>query len=242
MAKQILKAFFLTTFPSTQEKCPKIYAFTLVLPLNSTQFVEFTSQEHKFTMHLFRRVFRYHAIALYNSNLTRKVSAYPQSPSANVQYRNQYNFTATRAFRTVNGPCNLSVECLSALKNCIRLKKQRAQKLLFPTILQQKLNDRKIDARLSTNGSKTFNSISYISHCHHVREAFIKLELLVVSHNSRCRKTTVASRQFQNAIITVELFDLKIIRQSLTLTLLHYLYKSSVSQNFLFTFQGSNFF
>ena len=34
MTKYILKAFFLTTFPSTQKKCPKIYAVTLVLPLN----------------------------------------------------------------------------------------------------------------------------------------------------------------------------------------------------------------
>ena len=33
VAKYILKAFFLTTFPSTQKKCPKIYAVTLVLPL-----------------------------------------------------------------------------------------------------------------------------------------------------------------------------------------------------------------
>ena len=33
MAKYILKAFFLTTFPSTQKKCSKIYAVTLVLPL-----------------------------------------------------------------------------------------------------------------------------------------------------------------------------------------------------------------
>ena len=33
MAKYILKAFFLTTFPSTQKKCPKIYAVALVLPL-----------------------------------------------------------------------------------------------------------------------------------------------------------------------------------------------------------------
>ena len=33
MAKYILKAFFLTTFPSNQKKCPKIYAVTLVLPL-----------------------------------------------------------------------------------------------------------------------------------------------------------------------------------------------------------------
>ena len=33
MAKYILKAFFLTTSPSTQKKCPKIYAVTLVLPL-----------------------------------------------------------------------------------------------------------------------------------------------------------------------------------------------------------------
>ena len=33
MAKYILKAFFLTPFPSTQKKCPKIYAVTLVLPL-----------------------------------------------------------------------------------------------------------------------------------------------------------------------------------------------------------------
>ena len=31
MAKYILKAFFLTTFPSTQKKYPKIYAVTLVL-------------------------------------------------------------------------------------------------------------------------------------------------------------------------------------------------------------------
>ena len=38
MAKYILKAFFLTTFSSTKNKCPKIYAVTLVLPLNwSTQ-------------------------------------------------------------------------------------------------------------------------------------------------------------------------------------------------------------
>ena len=33
MAKYIFKAFLLTTFPSTQKKCPKIYAVTLVLPL-----------------------------------------------------------------------------------------------------------------------------------------------------------------------------------------------------------------
>ena len=33
MAEYILKAFFLTNFPSTQKKCPKIYAVTLVLPL-----------------------------------------------------------------------------------------------------------------------------------------------------------------------------------------------------------------
>ena len=33
MAKYILEVFFLTTFPSTQKKCPKIYAVTLVLPL-----------------------------------------------------------------------------------------------------------------------------------------------------------------------------------------------------------------
>ena len=33
MAKYILKAFFLTTFPLTQKKYPKIYAVTLVLPL-----------------------------------------------------------------------------------------------------------------------------------------------------------------------------------------------------------------
>ena len=33
MAKYILKAFFLTTFPSTQKKFPKIYAVTLVFPL-----------------------------------------------------------------------------------------------------------------------------------------------------------------------------------------------------------------
>ena len=30
--KYILKAFFLTTFSSTQKKCPKIYTITLVLP------------------------------------------------------------------------------------------------------------------------------------------------------------------------------------------------------------------
>ena len=35
MAKYILKAFFLTTFPSTQKKCPKIYAVTSVLPLKA---------------------------------------------------------------------------------------------------------------------------------------------------------------------------------------------------------------
>ena len=33
MAKYILKDFFLTSFPSTQKKYPKIYAVTLVLPL-----------------------------------------------------------------------------------------------------------------------------------------------------------------------------------------------------------------
>ena len=33
IAKYILKAFFLTTFPLTQKKCPIIYAVTLVLPL-----------------------------------------------------------------------------------------------------------------------------------------------------------------------------------------------------------------
>ena len=33
MAKYILKAFFHTTFPSTQKKWPKICAVTLVLPL-----------------------------------------------------------------------------------------------------------------------------------------------------------------------------------------------------------------
>ena len=36
IAKYILKAFFLTTFPSTQKKCPKIYAVTLVLPLKTS--------------------------------------------------------------------------------------------------------------------------------------------------------------------------------------------------------------
>ena len=35
MAKYILKAFFLTTIPSTQKKYPKIYAVTLVLPLKA---------------------------------------------------------------------------------------------------------------------------------------------------------------------------------------------------------------
>ena len=35
MAKYILEAFFLTTFPSTQKKCQKIYAVTLVLPLKT---------------------------------------------------------------------------------------------------------------------------------------------------------------------------------------------------------------
>ena len=33
MAKYILEAFFVTTFPSTQKKCPKIYAVIRVLPL-----------------------------------------------------------------------------------------------------------------------------------------------------------------------------------------------------------------
>ena len=37
MAKYILKAFFLTTFSSTQKKCPKIYAVTLVLLLKHMQ-------------------------------------------------------------------------------------------------------------------------------------------------------------------------------------------------------------
>ena len=36
MAKYILKAFFLTTFLSTQKKCRKIYAVALVLPLNTS--------------------------------------------------------------------------------------------------------------------------------------------------------------------------------------------------------------
>ena len=36
MAKYTLKAFFLTTFPSTQKKCPNIYAVTLVLPLSKS--------------------------------------------------------------------------------------------------------------------------------------------------------------------------------------------------------------
>ena len=35
MAKYIIKAFFLTTYPLTQKKCPKIYAVTLVLPLKT---------------------------------------------------------------------------------------------------------------------------------------------------------------------------------------------------------------
>ena len=34
MAKYILEAFFLTTFPSTKKKMSKIYAVTLVLPFN----------------------------------------------------------------------------------------------------------------------------------------------------------------------------------------------------------------
>ena len=43
MAKYMLKAYFLTNFPSTQKKWPKIYAVALVLPLyyaytNSTLF------------------------------------------------------------------------------------------------------------------------------------------------------------------------------------------------------------
>ena len=37
MAKYILKAFFLTTFSSTQKKRPKIYAVTVVLPLKRLQ-------------------------------------------------------------------------------------------------------------------------------------------------------------------------------------------------------------
>ena len=40
MAKYIFKAFFLTTFPSTQQKCPKIYAVTLVLPLKEMREME----------------------------------------------------------------------------------------------------------------------------------------------------------------------------------------------------------
>ena len=40
MAKYILEAFFLTTFPSTQKKCPKIYAVTLVLPLKQHTFLK----------------------------------------------------------------------------------------------------------------------------------------------------------------------------------------------------------
>ena len=41
MAKYILKAFFLTTLPSTQKKCPKIYAVTLVLPLKDALHIHF---------------------------------------------------------------------------------------------------------------------------------------------------------------------------------------------------------
>ena len=42
MAKYILKAFFLTTFPLTRKKCPKIYAATLVLPLNGFRKIQAT--------------------------------------------------------------------------------------------------------------------------------------------------------------------------------------------------------
>ena len=41
MARYILKAFFLTTFPSTQKQCPKMYAVTLVLPLKLTTILNF---------------------------------------------------------------------------------------------------------------------------------------------------------------------------------------------------------
>ena len=41
MAKYTLKAFFLTTFPSTQKKCPKIHAVTLVLPLNPLRYFQY---------------------------------------------------------------------------------------------------------------------------------------------------------------------------------------------------------
>ena len=41
IAKYILKAFFLTTYPSTQKKSPKIYSVTLVLPLNLFKIIIF---------------------------------------------------------------------------------------------------------------------------------------------------------------------------------------------------------
>ena len=51
MAKYILKAFFLTTFPSTQKKCPKIYVVTLVLPLNDKKKSTYLSKDRFFLTH-----------------------------------------------------------------------------------------------------------------------------------------------------------------------------------------------
>ena len=48
MAKYILKAFFLTTFPLNQKKCPNIYAVTLVSPQCIWQFAHMDKNEKKY--------------------------------------------------------------------------------------------------------------------------------------------------------------------------------------------------
>ena len=49
MAKYILKAFFLTTFPSNKKKCPKIYVVTMVLPLKASLTTLYTHRIIEFT-------------------------------------------------------------------------------------------------------------------------------------------------------------------------------------------------
>ena len=68
MAKYILKAFFLTTFPSTQKKCPKIYAVTLVLPLKT----EKKTWRNKLTLSsgslMFRLKQKFHFFVIFSTN------------------------------------------------------------------------------------------------------------------------------------------------------------------------------
>ena len=48
MANYILEVFFLTTSPSTQTKCPKIYAATPVLPLKAVKkYAEFNETQNE---------------------------------------------------------------------------------------------------------------------------------------------------------------------------------------------------